>query len=138
MRVWHRIILAAFLGFILVSCEEAVFHSDELAAKKKFETVSVGALSSDVIARLGEPLGIIEIKPKEKAIYQSRTNQQSIDLDFSVSSRDGWPPEIRLMPELLPTKQGFVRVLVYSEGTVHAYYFQDRYGRIKFVDIVIS
>lgn len=141
MSVWHQVILATIIGLALVSCEEAVFQSEELAAKKKFSTVSVGAASTDVIARLGDPLGIIEVKQNEKAIYQlrtSQTNQKSIELDFSASSRDSWPIEIRLLPRVLPTKLGFVRVLVYSEGTVHAYYFQGGDGRIKVVDIVIS
>lgn len=138
MNVWHRAILVTFIGLSLVSCEEAVFHREELAAKKKFATISVGAASADVIAQLGDPLGIIEVKQNEKAVYESRTNQKSIDLDFSASSRDGWPIEIRLSPRVLPTKLGFIRVLVYSEGTVHAYYFQGGDGRIKLVDVVIS
>jgi hypothetical protein len=128
-------VLFLLLVLLALGCEKMVFHPDELKAKEKFNSISVGTKADDVVSRLGKPKGTITYQPCTKTYsYSGFESGKTIEFQFSERAANGFPVELRFLPDRAIVN----RVLVYVDATVYAFYFVDNLGTIEYVDVAMS
>lgn len=119
-----------------VSCDDLIYHPDEISAEKKFNSITIGSTEEDIKRQLGEPKGRI-VCDKTHNTYQYFTSANPIavaqhhTLDALTASH---PQELRF----LPSEKGCTKILVYLDATVHAYLYLGQDGRLEDRVIVIS
>lgn len=126
--------LILLLALINAGCDSSVYLSEELSAKKRFLSISVGMTEADLQDSLGPPLGLVQVQPTGIIVYTSLAEGNPIELSLADSSRNSWPEEIRF----LPVKSKYTRVFVYIETTVYAYFYIGESGKIESVEVVNS
>ncbi len=127
---------AVFVGALLLACDSAVYHPDEIRAQKKFQSIVAGITEEDLKTQLGEPVGLI-VFDQTRGTYQYLASTKPSPaaefrtLDAITSSH---PAEIRL----LPTSKHGDRILVFVDGTVYGYFYFGKTGRLKDKAVVVS
>ncbi|MEQ1847683.1 MAG: hypothetical protein ABL983_19120, partial [Nitrospira sp.] len=53
------VVCAMFVGALLLACDTAVYHPEEIRAQKKFQSIVAGITEEDLKKQLGEPKGRI-------------------------------------------------------------------------------
>jgi hypothetical protein len=134
-RLLARLGIVALVA-VLLSCDEAVYHPDEIQAQKKFQSIVVGITEEDLKKQLGEPIGRIAFD-QARGTYQYfvSTNPTPV-AEFSTldAINDSHPPELRF----LPTGKRSNKILVFQNGTVHGYFYFGQAGRLEEKAVVVS
>lgn len=127
---------AIALVAILLSCDGAVYHPDEIRTQKKFQSIAAGITEEDLTKQLGKPTGRIVFE-QVRGTYQyfSSTNPTPFaefrTLDTTDDSR---PSELRQ----LPTGKRGNKILVFVDGTVHGYFYFGQSDRLEDKAVVVS
>ena len=121
---------------MLLSCDEAVYHPDEIRAEKKFKAIAIGITEEALTKQLGEPKGRL-VFDKARGTYQYFTSSNSTPLlEFRLQDQinDTSPPELRL----LPRNKRAERILVFVDGTVYGYYYFGQSERVEDKVVLVS
>ncbi|MBX3235888.1 MAG: hypothetical protein KF814_07035 [Nitrospiraceae bacterium] len=135
-RSLFGVVCAAFLCALLLACDTAVYHPDEIRAQKKFQSIVAGITEEELKKQLGQPLGHIAFD-QTRGIYQYFTSiRQSTAVEFRTLSsiNNSHPSELRL----LPTGKHANKILVFVDGTVHGYFYFGQNGRLEDKAVVVS
>ena len=127
---------AIALVAILLSCDGAVYHPDEILAQKKFQSIVAGITEEDLKKQLGEPMGRIVFE-QARGTYQYFTSSNPTPVaEFRTLDAidDSRLSELRL----LPTGKRGNKILVFLDGTVNGYFYFWQTGRLEDKAIVVS
>ena len=112
-----------------VSCDDLIYHPDEISAEKKFKSITISSTEEDIKRQLGEPKGRI-VCDRTHNTYQYFTSANPLAVaqhhtfDALIVSH---PQELRF----LPTGKRCTKILVYLDATVHAYFYLGQDGRVE-------
>lgn len=106
---------------VQVSCEELVYHSDEIKAEKTFRTIANGIVEADLIKQLGEPTGRITFDPARGTFQYTTIAEPTSVQEFRTfdEARKYTYSELRFLRASVRTNT----ILVFIEGTVHGYFY---------------
>jgi hypothetical protein len=129
-------VAVVFMSVLLLACDTAVYHPDEIRAQKKFQSIVAGLTEEELRKQLGEPLGYL-VFDQTRGTYQYFTLQSSSpaaefrSLDAITNVH---PSELRL----LATSRQAHKILVFVDGTVHGYFYFGKAGILEDKAVVVS
>ena len=119
-----------------ISCDEMVFHADELRLERTFLAVPLGITEGQLEVELGKPIGrIVYDYSKRSYVYAEREGKKrrvTIDSSFFGSLTE------------IPAADFFVArdpsetTLVYNEATVFGYFYFSPNGQLVDKKVIIS
>jgi hypothetical protein len=116
------------------ACDDAIYAPGEVLARDRFQAIALGTSETDLRARLGAPICVVEALEGTGRAFTARCPEASPPQPFEIDDPSTWPPDLWGLSEHEP----MTRVLVYRDGTVAVSYFVDPHGRVQFVRVVIS
>jgi len=111
--------------------KRAVYHPDELSYQRKFESVTIGMPELEVLRLLGEPVRTIVYNRENKQLLyleKAMKEYKPIDRNPKTGMPNYYPPANNVFPEREITN----KVLIYTLGTVTAYYFIAPSGNVEY------
>lgn len=133
---WLASIGVVALFAVQLSCEEAVYHSDEIQVEKAFRSIANGITEADLTKQLGEPTGRIAFDPGRGTFQYSVTTKPTSVQEFRTLDeiKDSPHSELRF---LRVSARGNT-ILVFVKGTVHGYFYFGDGGRLEEKVVVVS
>lgn len=129
---WTALMAIAALG---TGCNrEAVYTPGELHIESRFKSVRVGTTEGELRSRLGDPICVIRAVEGGQDRLEARCPEESPPQSLKPGDRSTYPDQLPALPTERPT----VKLLVYADATVWAYYFIDERGRVSLVEVRIS
>lgn len=119
---------------LLSACDSQVYTDDELEAQERFSRIKAGAAEQEVRASLGAPSGIATHSGPDQLSFESGEGGSERGVLLDANDRSKWPTDL----EFLPKRPVSGKVLMYTDGTVTAYYFLSPDGRVEYVDLFTS
>ncbi len=121
---------------VQVSCEELVYHSDEIKSEKTFRSIANGIVEADLIKQLGEPTGRITFDPARGTFQYITTADPTSVQEFRTLDEVRKSPhsELRFLRASARTNT----ILVFIKGTVHGYFYFGETGRLEDKIVVVS
>lgn len=129
-------VAAVFMGALLLACDTAVYHPDEIHAQKKFQSIVAGLTEEEIRKQLGEPLGYL-VFDQTRGTYQYFTLQNpspAAEFRSLDAITNAHPSELRL----LPRSRHAHKILVFVDGTVHGYFYFGKAGLLEDTAVVVS
>lgn len=127
---------AVALFAVQLSCDQSVYHPDEIRVEKTFQSIAIGITEADLTKQLGEPIGRIIFDPARGTFqYFVSTDPTSIE-EFRTfdAIKDSRHSELRFLP--VGTRGN--TILVFVKGTVHGYFYFGKAGRLEDKVVVVS
>lgn len=119
-----------------LSCEELVYHPDEIQIEKTFRSIVNGSTEADLTKQLGEPTGRIVFDPARGIFRYSATTDPASVQEFRTLDEVKNSPhsELRFLRASALTNT----ILVFVKGTVHGYFYFGETGRLEDKIVVVS
>ena len=119
-----------------LSCEESVYHPDEIQIERTFRSIANGITESDLTKQLGEPTGRIVFDPARGTFQYSRTTNPTLVQEFRTLDevKDSPHSELRF---LRVSARGNT-ILVFVKGTVYGYFYFGEAGHLEDKVVVVS
>ena len=131
------LLLMLILCGIILFGKNIVFHPDELAYENKFKSINVGMNESDVYKLLGGPDRIILSDPTtQQLLYidKGMKHYAPLEIDARTKKPRYYPPA----NDVFPDRRIASRVMIYTLGTVTAYYFIGLNSKVDYFFVWIS
>lgn len=134
----HRIAGIGVVALLAVqlSCEEALYHSDEIQVEKTFQSIANGITEADLTKQLGEPTGRIAFDPGRGTFRYSVTGKPTSVQEFRTLDevKNSSHSELRF----LRVSARVDTIVVFVKGTVHGYFYFGKTGHLEDKVIVVS
>ncbi|MFO0773462.1 MAG: hypothetical protein U0172_02195 [Nitrospiraceae bacterium] len=119
---------ACALLLFLSACDDIIYSSAELAARKEYDAIAIGLTEESLIRQLGPPKGKVVFNRLDGVYEYSQDADHTPVLKFRIDDkpRDGYPPEI----VHIRRKHWAGTIMIYGRVSVWGYYYMDTEGRV--------
>lgn len=128
------LVLRVLAVSLVFGCGKHIYTDDELKTQERFRSVEVGTSEQALVASLGAPLGVAARTASGELAFEFNEGGVAKRIALDANDRSQWPRDLQFLPD----RPISAKVLVYTEGTVTAYYFIGPDGRIEDVNLFTS